>query len=56
MKKWYQSRTLWVNFIAAVAFFVQSQFGFVIPAEYQGYALMALNALLRAVTKESLSA
>ena len=54
-KKWLKSKTLWVNAIAAVAFFVQAQFGYVVPMEVQGIALTAINLILRAVTKEGLT-
>lgn len=56
MKKWYQSKTLWVNALAALAFFVQAQFGYVVPMELQATVLAAINLILRAVTKEGLSA
>lgn len=46
-KKWYQSRTLWVNVLGIVAFTVQAFTGFVIPAELQGSILAAANAVLR---------
>lgn len=55
MKKWYKSRQLWLNFLAAVALFSQSQFGFVVSPEMQGYLLVILNALLRLDTTEGLS-
>lgn len=55
MKKWYKSRTLYVNLVAAVAFFIQQQFGFVIPMELQGMLLAALNAALRLDTSEPLT-
>lgn len=54
-KKWYHSRQLWVNFIGAAAVFAQSQFGFVMPAEYQAYLLLAINAILRLDTSSALS-
>jgi hypothetical protein len=55
-KPWYLSRTLWVNACAALAFFVQAQFGYVVPVEWQGIALTAINIILRAITKHELSA
>jgi len=54
-KQFYKSRTLWVNLLAAVAFFVQAQFGFVIPAELQGMILGAINMILRLDTTEPVS-
>lgn len=56
MKKFYQSKTLWVNLLASVSLFVQQQYGYVIPVETQGYALLLINALLRVITKEELTA
>lgn len=53
MKSWYKSRTLWVNAVAAVAMFVQQQFGFAVPAELQMYFLTLLNVVLRFDTKEA---
>ena len=55
-KKFWLSKTLWVNVLAAVALFVQNQYGWAIPMEYQGYALMVINLVLRTITKEELTA
>ena len=49
-KKWYQSKTLWTNIIAAVAMFVQNQYGYVIDPTVQVYALSVVNMALRMVT------
>lgn len=56
MKKFYLSRTLWVNILGAIAMFVQKQYGFVVPPEYQAYALFVVNIILRVITKEELIA
>ena len=56
MKSWYLSRTLWVNLLAAVAVFVQAQYGYIISPEIQAYVLVALNAFLRVATKDELTA
>lgn len=56
MKKFYQSKTLWVNLLGAVALFIQQEYGYAIPVETQGYALLLINALLRVITKEELKA
>jgi uncharacterized protein involved in exopolysaccharide biosynthesis len=53
-KKWYLSKTMWVNAIAAVALGLQSAFGFEVSPEYQAYALVAINLVLRWITKEEL--
>lgn len=54
-KKWYVSRTLWVNVLAAVALFIQNQYGWILPPETQAYALMVINMVLRVITKQPLS-
>lgn len=51
-KKFYQSRTFWVNVIAASAMVVQARYGFIIGAEYQAVALSLVNLVLRKVTSE----
>lgn len=55
-KSWYMSRTLWLNVIAAVAFFVQSQTGYLIDPVYQAMALSGINFVLRFFTKQELTA
>lgn len=50
-KKWYTSRTLWVNALAIVWFITQHFTGWVIPPEYQALALAGVNKLLRLITK-----
>lgn len=56
MKKFWSSKTLWTNLIAAGAFFVSAQFGIEIPADVTVLALTVINTLLRLVTKEGLTA
>ena len=55
MKKFWTSRTLWVNAIAAIAFFVQQQFGYIIPPEFQAYLLVLINMFMRTITKTGLT-
>ncbi len=52
MVEWYKSKTFWTNLFAAVVLFVGVQFGYQITAEETGIALVGINWLLRAVTKE----
>jgi hypothetical protein len=54
-KKWYMSKTLWVNFIGFIAIGIQVVTGeqYFSP-EYQAMALTVVNAILRMVTKEPL--
>lgn len=56
MKKWYTSKTIWVNIIAAVSLFVTNQFGYSISTETQAGIIAGLNIVLRIITKESLTA
>ena len=53
-KKWYLSKTMWVNAIAAVALGFQNAFGWEVAPEIQAYALVAVNMILRWITKEEL--
>ncbi|MBC8521367.1 MAG: hypothetical protein H8D26_05190 [Methanomicrobia archaeon] len=55
MKRWYQSKTLWVNLIAVAALITQAQFGFVIAPEEQVGILALINLILRAATSEGLT-
>jgi len=54
-KSWYQSKTLWLNLIAAAAGTVQAFTGFVIDIEAQGAILIVLNIILRLVTKSAVT-
>ena len=51
-KKWYLSKTFWVNTIAVIAIAVQGQVGYVVSPELQTYVLVGLNFVLRVITKE----
>jgi len=54
-KKWYKSKTLWVNSIAICVIAVQYMAGVeLIPAELQTAILAGLNVILRSITKENL--
>jgi len=55
MKKWYKSRTLWANALAAVAMFIERQYGFGVPVELQLQLLAAVNIVLRLDTDSGLS-
>jgi hypothetical protein len=55
-KKWYMSKTLWVNFLSFVAIGIQVITGNdVFSPEYQAMALAVINAILRAVTSTNLT-
>ena len=54
-KRWYTSKTLWVNLLAIVALIAQAEFGYVLDVEAQSVILAAINLLLRIITKKGLS-
>jgi len=49
-KKWYLSKTLWINFIAILVIIAQANFGFIIGPEYQVGLLGIINLIVRSVT------
>ena len=50
-KKWFLSKTFWVNILAIVALIIQTYTGFVFSLEAQVSVLGVLNILLRTITK-----
>ena len=50
-KKWFTSKTIWVNVLAVAATFATSQFGVEVSAETQIAILGVVNFILRIVTK-----
>ncbi|KKN27730.1 hypothetical protein LCGC14_0861540 [marine sediment metagenome] len=55
MKKWYQSRILWVNIIGAIVIAVESQTSWIVPPEVVAGVLVILNSILRFRTDEGIS-
>lgn len=53
-KKWYMSKTVWVNALALGAVLLQTQFGFILTPELQAMALTFINLGLRTVTREEI--
>ena len=53
-KNWYNSKTLWINLIALVAFIAQKIWGFVIDPILQADVLIVINIILRVITKEEI--
>jgi hypothetical protein len=49
-KKWYYSKTFWANIVAGLAVIVQTNYGFVLPIEYQMLALSLINMGLRKIS------
>lgn len=55
-KKWYESKTMWVNIVATVGIIVQTVTGDdIFKPEYQVLALSVLNVVLRTITKENIN-
>ena len=54
-KRWYTSKTLWVNLLAIVALIVQAEFGYILDVEAQSVILAGINLLLRIIIKKGLS-
>lgn len=52
-KKWYQSKTLWVNIIAVLAIIIQGVTNneIIVDTDIQGAILGLVNIILRLVTK-----
>ncbi|MEM4720573.1 MAG: hypothetical protein QXT73_00750 [Candidatus Methanomethylicaceae archaeon] len=51
-KPWYTSKTLWVNFLALIASFLQLKYGIVFEPALQGVVLTLINIVLRIITRE----
>lgn len=54
-KKFYKSKTFWVNALSLVGLVVQSTTGFIIPPELQVGILSILNGFLRFTTTEPIT-
>lgn len=55
-KKWYTSKTLYLNLIAIILIVVQSSIGVeVIPVEYQTVLIAILNILTRSITNTNIT-
>jgi len=54
-KKWYHSKTLWVNTVAGIAVVVQALTGEEwVDAELQAAIVVVVNFVLRLITKQGL--
>ena len=51
-KKFYFSKTFWVNVVCAAALATQMKFGFVISPDLQALALTGVNLILRKITNQ----
>ena len=55
VKRILKSKTIWVNLLAFLAFWVQKEYGFVVSEDLQVQALTLINICLRFVTKEPIA-
>ena len=53
-KKFWESKTFWVNILAIVGIVSSGLFGFEIPAEWSVSILGVVNLVLRLATKEEI--
>jgi len=53
-KKWYKSKTIWVNVLSIAALYAQITSGFIFSIESQTAMLALINLMLRVVTKEEI--
>jgi len=53
-KKFWLSKTFWVNIIATLAIAIQTQTGFIVDPSIQAITLSVLNTGLRLITKQGL--
>ena len=54
-KVFWQSKTFWINILAAVGMVVQSQTDYVLDPEAQAGIIVFINIILRFVTKQAVS-
>jgi len=53
-KRWFLSKTLWVNAIAVAALWIQSQTNYIISSEEQFAILAVINMIIRLFTTQPL--
>jgi hypothetical protein len=52
-KHLFTSKTVWINVVALLAFWLQKKYGFVLDADLQVSLLTGINIWLRSVTKDA---
>lgn len=55
LKKWYQSKTIWVNILAGLGLTLQAKYGFIIGPEFQAWGLTIVNVILRWITNSKIT-
>lgn len=53
-KKWYRSRTVWVNLVMLVGSFLATEAGIVLEPEETAAIITFVNLILRIITKQPL--
>ncbi|MCX8070224.1 MAG: hypothetical protein N2738_06945 [Thermodesulfovibrionales bacterium] len=53
-KRWFLSKTIWVNAIALIALILQNKFGYVLSTDEQIAILAVINMIIRFLTKQPL--
>ena len=53
-KKWYLSKTVWMNVAALLAAIITEAFGYDVDEKYVALFLTLMNLILRKVTKEAI--
>lgn len=51
-KKFWLSKTFWVNTLVALGILVQIKTGFIVSPEYQALGLTLINLVLRKITRQ----
>lgn len=54
MKRWYLSKTFWINIVAIGAIIVRAEYGLILAPETEIVILAGINMLLRLITKEKI--
>ena len=54
-KKWYESKTVWVNLVMALGVLVQHKYGFVMSPDMQAMVITGVNLVLRKITKDPIA-
>lgn len=51
-KKWYTSKTIYINAVAFLVMIIQLKYGWTLPVAIEGVIMGIINLVLRRVTKE----
>jgi len=54
MKKWYKSKTLWINAIAIGSIILRAEYGLILTPQGELCILGTINVILRIISKEKI--